>query len=73
MRKKKGYIAMLIITIFFTLMAVSTMIPISFASKECLLGYKAHCTFTPVSTAICLLLAGLACVIRSRLFIERRR
>jgi len=34
----------------------STLIPMD-ASKECFLGYEAHCTFTPVSTGICIGLA----------------
>jgi hypothetical protein len=29
-----------------------TLVPDSSASKECMLGYKAHCTFTPISTII---------------------
>jgi len=36
---------------------VSTLIPAP-ASKPCLLGYYAHCPFTPVSTVICWAAAG---------------
>ena len=30
-----------------------TLIPAAGASKPCLLGYYAHCTFTPISTLLC--------------------
>lgn len=42
-------------TIVFTLVAISTLIPSSSASGECTSDYKAYCTHTPVSTAICLI------------------
>ncbi len=32
--------------------AVKTVIPRAEASKPCLLGYKASCSFTPISTII---------------------
>ena len=32
--------------------AILTVLPDSSASKECILGYKAHCSFTPISTLI---------------------
>ena len=35
------------------LAGISTVIPVD-ASKDCFLGYEAHCTFTPVSTIICI-------------------
>jgi len=38
-------------------LGVSTLIPAP-ASKPCLLGYYAHCSFTPVSTVICWAIAG---------------
>jgi hypothetical protein len=37
--------------------AISTLLPTG-ASKACELGYYAHCSFTPFSTLICLVLAG---------------
>ena len=37
--------------------AVITVIPDSSASKECKLGYKAHCSFTPISTIILIIMA----------------
>lgn len=68
--KKKGYGVLLAITILLTLAAVSTLIPQASASKECLLGYKAHCTFTPIGTILCLLGAAAVCVVRKRRFTE---
>jgi hypothetical protein len=41
------------------LLAVWTLIPSAAASKACLLGYKAHCSFTPISTIMLLALVGL--------------
>jgi hypothetical protein len=41
------------------LLAVLTMLPTGTASKNCLLGYNAHCSFTPISTLILLALVGL--------------
>jgi hypothetical protein len=66
--KKKGYTFFLILSIIFTLAAICTLIPSSAVSGECMIGYKAHCTYTPISTAICLVLAGAFCVIRRRAF-----
>ena len=37
--------------------AVLTATPSEKASKLCLLGYKAHCSFTPISTVICIIAA----------------
>jgi hypothetical protein len=45
-----------IITSTYIILAVVTLIPMASASKECLLGYKALCSFSPISTI--LLLAG---------------
>jgi hypothetical protein len=37
--------------------AVITVIPDSAASKMCMLGYKAHCSFAPISTIILVIMA----------------
>jgi len=37
--------------------AIKTVIPDLNASKACLLGYKATCSFTPLSTAVLVLVA----------------
>ena len=39
------------------LATVSTVVPAP-ASRPCLLGYYAHCSWTPLSTLICLAVAG---------------
>ena len=67
-KRKPGYGWLLALTIILTLAAVSTLIPQASASKPCLLGYKAHCTFTPIGTIICLVLAAGVCRLRSREF-----
>ena len=70
-KKKKGYGLLLAATTIFTLLAISTLIPQPSASKVCALGYRAHCTFTPWSTLICLALAALTCTVRSEFFTNK--
>ncbi|HRW62324.1 MAG TPA: hypothetical protein P5132_02495 [Bacteroidales bacterium] len=67
--RKKGYWWLFALTVFFTLCAISTVIPSEQASKVSMLGYKAHCSFTPISTIICAIPAALVCFIRKRLFV----
>jgi hypothetical protein len=43
------------VIVILSIAAVKTVIPNSNASKPCLLGYKATCSFTPISTAILIL------------------
>ena len=69
--RKRGYWVMLAVTVLLTLAAISTLIPVATVSKSSMLGYKAHCTFTPVSTAICIVLAGVVCSVRRRVFTSR--
>ncbi len=64
--KKRGYLPLLVLTILFALLAVSTLVPQISASKECYLGYRAHCTFAPISTLICAAISGLICMVRKR-------
>jgi hypothetical protein len=45
------------VIIILCIAAAKTVIPNSNASKPCLLGYKATCSFTPISTAILILAA----------------
>ena len=47
-KKKKGYGILLILTVLITLSGLITLIPYTSASKECMLGYKALCTFAPL-------------------------
>lgn len=70
--RKKGYGMLLMVTIIITIGAISTVVPSSVASKECLLGYKAHCSFTPISTLICVVLAGAVCSFRRRKYTEEQ-
>ena len=37
--------------------AIWTLMPDSSASKECMLGYKSHCSFTPISTITLIFMA----------------
>ena len=60
----------LVMVILMVLGAMLTIIPISYAYKECMLGYKAHCTLTPISTILCLIVAAITYVVMNRLFIE---
>ena len=62
---------MLGLTVLLTLLTVSTVVPSKVAGKKCLLGYKAHCSFTPVSTVICIMITGAACSYRRRKFTEQ--
>jgi len=41
----------------FVILGVITLVPAP-ASKPCLLGYYAHCSFAPISTIICWAIAG---------------
>lgn len=40
------------------LLGLWTIVPAK-ASKPCLLGYYAHCSWTPISTVICIIIAGI--------------
>ena len=64
--KKKGYGYLLLLTVLLTVAAILTLIPHAAASKECMLGYKSVCSFTPVSTLILVIAAGVTCVVRKR-------
>ena len=68
--RKKGYWILFILTLIFALGALSTILPSERVSEVSMLGYKAHCTFTPISTIICIGLAGLTCFIRKRFFVS---
>ncbi len=67
--RKKGYGKWMLLTILSTLAAISTVLPQASASKPCFLGYYAHCTFTPISTLICIALAAISCIIRKRKYV----
>ena len=49
-----------------TSLAIVTLIPLGIASKPCYLGYKALCSFSPISTIGLLALAGLHVYLHQR-------
>jgi hypothetical protein len=51
------------VIIILSIAAVKTVIPNEKASKPCLLGYKAACSFTPISTVILLIAAIVTFVV----------
>lgn len=55
-----------VFVIVYLLLALLTLLPTGTASKECLLGYNALCSFTPISTVGFLALAGL------HIYLQRR-
>lgn len=58
MNEKKSPVHLIFAAVHLIL-AVVTLIPLASASKPALLGYKALCSFTPISTIILVLLAGM--------------
>ena len=69
-KKKPGYYTLLALAILMVLGAALTIMPVSYAYKECMLGYKAHCTLTPISTISCVIIAAITYVVGQRLFTE---
>jgi hypothetical protein len=69
-KKKPGYYTLLTLTILLALGAVLTVVPMSYSYKECMLGYRAHCTLTPISTILCLITSVITYVGGQRLFTE---
>jgi NADH:ubiquinone oxidoreductase subunit 3 (subunit A) len=55
-----------IVIIALVLAAVKTIIPFPYVSKECMLGYKAGCSFTPISTIILIVMIVIAYVVAKR-------
>jgi len=64
----KTIIAAFVIFIW-VISAIKTVIPNANASKACLIGYKATCSFTPISTTICLIGAAVTFVVAKWLMI----
>lgn len=65
MNDKKSPTHLIFTAVYFSL-AVVTLIPLASASKASLLGYKALCSFTPISTIGLILLAGLHIFLHKR-------
>ncbi len=55
-------IVLIAVVVILSIAAVKTVIPDSNASKSCLVGYKATCSFTPISTVILILAAVITFV-----------
>lgn len=55
MEKIKWYWWLLVA--IFAVLGISTLVPAP-ASKPNLIGYYSHCSFTPISTVICWVVAG---------------
>lgn len=64
----RTYSALLAVSGLFALAALLTLVPNPSAHWPNAVGYRSLCTFAPVSTALCALLAAAACTVRSRLF-----
>ena len=65
MNTKKSPTHLIFTAIYFSL-ALVKLIPLMSASKVSLLGYKALCSFTPISTIGLILLAGLHIFLHKR-------
>jgi hypothetical protein len=56
----------IVFTIIYFVPAVVTLIPMASASKASLLGYKALCSFSPISTILFIALGGLHIFLHQR-------
>ena len=63
-----GIVAVVVIVIL-SIAAVKTVIPNGEASKPCLIGYKAACSFTPISTVILIIAAVVTFVVAKGLIL----
>ncbi|MBI5671356.1 MAG: hypothetical protein HZC41_25470 [Chloroflexi bacterium] len=54
-----------IIAIIMVLAAIITLLPRTSARRRCALGYKALCTFAPISTIMLLVIAAFVWLISS--------
>jgi len=61
----------IIFTIIYFVLAIVTFIPVSTVSKVSLLGYKALCSFSPISTLIFLALGGLHVFLHKKALVKR--
>lgn len=64
----RTYKALLILSGLATLSAILTLIPRSGAPWPNAIGYRSLCSFAPVSTVLCALLAAATCTVRARFF-----
>jgi hypothetical protein len=68
----RSYAILLGVSAVFALAAISTLLPWAGASWKNVIGYKSLCSFAPISTAICAMLAAVTCTARARLSGLRR-
>lgn len=66
-KQPPAYVALLGLTIAFTVLAAVTLLPSPGASKPNVLGYRSVCSYAPAATALCGLAAGITCTLRNRL------
>ncbi len=71
-KQPPAYIALLGLTLAFTVLAVVTLLPSPGASKPNVLGYRSVCSFAPAASALCGLAAGITCTLRNRLVSRKR-
>ncbi|MBD3422038.1 MAG: hypothetical protein GF398_18150 [Chitinivibrionales bacterium] len=67
-QKVSPYHVLLGLTVFSFVLTLLTLVPFPWASKKCLLGYQALCSFTPISTVLMVVITGSICVVRKRKF-----
>jgi hypothetical protein len=60
-----------VFTSIYFLLALVTLMPTGTASKTCLLGYNALCSFSPISTIILLALGGLHIFLQKRSAVKK--
>jgi len=63
---KKPNLLLTILSVLCILGAVITLIPCSNIENACMLGYKAICAFTPVSTIVLLIAGIILWILRKR-------
>ncbi|MCX6159840.1 MAG: hypothetical protein NTV87_00690 [Ignavibacteriae bacterium] len=63
----KNRLIFLILSVVSFLSGIITLLPYKDIDDECMLGYKAICAFTPVSTIILLLTGVIFWVVQKRL------
>ena len=54
-----------IIAVVLVLAAIVTMLPRASARKRCMLGYKALCTFSPISSIVLVVIAAFVWLLGS--------
>jgi len=62
-----AYMALVGLSLAFSILAVVTLVPNPAASKPNVLGYRSVCSFAPAATALCGVLAGITCTLRNRI------